>query len=337
MLGWLWWEAGRLELVSQRWRSALESVGQVHRDQLDDLGFAVDRHWLLSIPAQSSHRIWARPPHGEWTALPDPPPCEDSGLGLYPGPGLACIVEPDRFHFASASQSWQTLELPEGAQWVSPAADGGWWAVGSIPAKRVRRAEKEVAAWKRDAGGGLWDPLEIRASSLWQATRTIAAGGFESLIAVDGSAEPLVLVSECARFHEDQSNFLFVRQSDATFAIQRLKDCRVARLLREKGGRPLTLTVDGEMWCWPGRKWRPRGTAKTLRRTLSNAGLPHGFAQLCPQGQRIACRVQCFRDGHPSEKAALMSEDGGDSWRIESVSHPQDTRQLVCAWAATEI
>lgn len=309
--GWLGWRDGRLVVVADGGRVVGEPPGEISREHLGEIGFAVGRSWQLLLPPATALRVLASADAAAWLELPSIPvhgPPNRAVVGLHPDSQRVSVVEPRWLHAWEEHGGWRTLPLPEGAVWVGEGTEGEWWAVGHRPAERVRGADREVAAWRRS--GDAWTPVPIRAA--WRdAFRAIRDGGFESLRAIDARAEPVVLASECAWFLDDPSWFLFTARPTGSFAIQRLAGRALARLHRDLAGRPVAITTDGEVWDWTGRRWKERGCAQRLRAACR---LSDGYRVHLALGEAAIYGVVVVARGQREERLAVRSPDEGRSW-----------------------
>ncbi|HEV7590720.1 MAG TPA: hypothetical protein VGO40_21600 [Longimicrobium sp.] len=322
--GWLGWTDGRLRLVADGAGVVAEPVGDLPRERLGEVGFAVGRTWQLLLPGAGPPRLLVSNDGAGWTALPPPPVRGPASVGLHPDSGRVAVVEAGWLHAWELAGGWRTLPLPGGAVWVGEGTDGEWWAVGSRPSRRVRGSDREAAAWR--GAGGEWTSVAVRPS--WcDAYRAIESGGFETLQAADARAEPVVLASECAWFLEDPSWFLFTSRGDGRFAVQRLAGRVLVRLHRCTGGRPVAVTADGELWDWNGRRWDERGSAAGLRE-IGHRRAPYR-AHLAPGDPSIyGVHVQT-RDGR-EVRTPVRSEDRGASWEAVDLAGAL----AVAAWSA---
>ncbi|MCH8988024.1 MAG: hypothetical protein IIA92_04375 [Chloroflexi bacterium] len=286
--------------------------------RIGEIGFAAGSCWQLALPGDRSPRLFTSADGAQWSALPEAPlggPVHDAAVGLFPDSGLATIVENVSFHFHGSGQdAWSSLALPEGAVWVSPASDGGWWAVGSQPSKRIRTSEREAALWCLSANSAKWYPVTIRAS-WWDAYRAIRDGGFEQLRAVDANGSPAVLAGQCAAFLDDPSWFVFTAKRSGHFAIQRLRNRSLARIVRDARSRPVLITTDGELWDWNGRRWKARNSAHALRRLLGDAAI--SAVHLSFADEEVFGVIIRPANAGQERRTAVVSADGGRTWRVE--------------------
>lgn len=330
--GWLWWERGRLRLSSDGQGYGVPDL-EVPTEQLAGIGFGVDRYWELAVPGPAGPRFWWSRDGAGWRELPAPPRgfSSEAAYGLVPRLGGLFIVEPGWLQVKRVDEDWATLPLPDGAIWAGLGADGALWAVGSRPAVRVRNAPREAAAWHRERGAESWKAVELRAP-WWDAYRAIQGGGFEQLRAVDATAHPVVLGSECAWFLEDPSWFLFVARADGRWTIQRLPNRALAHLERTPEGRPLALTADGELWDWNGQKWIPRGAASALEKALSAWGATGRRSIFSVvDGASVYGLAVLFADDGSRRERAVKSEDGGRTWHERTLGEDPECRVLA-AW-----
>ena len=154
-------------------------------------------------------------------------------------------------------------------------------------------------------GLGRWGALKVR------------VGGVESFSAADLAGEIVVLAGQCANFLDDPTWYLFGQASaGGPFLVRRLGGAGLARLARDEVGRPLALTLDGEVWTWNSRRWLPRGLAAGLGRCLDRAGVPRRRAvQMALAGPQLRCVVRAWA-GDEAQRSAWGSDDAGRTWSV---------------------
>jgi hypothetical protein len=303
--------------VAETGEAVAELDERVPADRLADVGFATDRTWQLVLPDGEGYRFFVGRDGPSWTELARVAPsgASDQADPLLQAhrPAVALVEWEDGWlHVGTPDDGWHRRELPSGGRWAGVDAHGWWWVVGSKPSTRIPDADREIALWREEASG--WTQVRVRPASWVQAYRTIRNGGFEQLRAIDAAADPFVLASQCAWFHDDPSWFLFTRRDGDRFHVRRLRHRRLAALNRRPDGTPLARTVDGECWDWTGRGWQPRGYRGELASVLEPIlGRPYGV-HVQTGGERALGVARSLARDSTTEPVAIRRREGG--WSV---------------------
>ena len=316
--GWLLWEDSTLSLKTAKEIIPLVFLGQISKEMRDVVCMSVSQQWQLAIPTEKGPCLWVSSNGRDWkhTGNPSLNTPSEANIVLEARLGQAAIVEPGWVHIFDGD-TWNQEKKPKGAGWAGLGRDGSWWVVGAQSSTRIKTADHEVAAWKRDTKGAPWKRIEIQPASWWQGVRTIARGGFGSLSAIDAMEDPLILASECEWFADDPSWFVFRQREDGRFHIQRLPRIAISSIERSDDGEPFIITTDGDLWEWEGKRWKSCGVAKSLSRSLLQYQIPTDqTVSLAIRKKVMAAVVTVWRKGKPAEQLALQSDDRGRSWSL---------------------
>jgi hypothetical protein len=280
--GYLEWRDEKLTLVYGSEPIQLD-IGKVPFDDVKYVKLAVDKIWQLALIKEhkTKYEFWFSQNGRDWKPYPDNPENHQINLDedwyfLYPYCNSVAITKRQNkvldIYFEG---KWQKFSLPEGARWVNIEPDGGFLAVGSRSAIRVKNLKKEVACWRKSPESLEWEENPIIMCSWWNAYRTIEMGGFEQFEEADARMEPYVFASECSCFLDDRSWFIFIKLPNGKFYAHRLPKLMVDLIKRDSKGLPVVLAsnyVENIMLTWSGKKWIYHDLKKPIQKLLRQKG-----------------------------------------------------------------
>jgi len=242
---------------------------------------------------------------------------------LHPASGIISALGCDRaWIYDGVSGQWGSRELPPDmhVKDVSIDAKQGFWYAGSVHSQRIPGEKTEAAMRYQPAPGAPFQPRSPRLSYA-DAVKVIKEGGLTELRTVDAEGEPVIATSLCAWLLEDSSSFIFVFDSDRTFA-SRLKDELISHVDRSSNLLRI-FTYQGSVWERNGSRWEQRDSlAGPIKRSLKVSKQTVLVRGLDVRQGKIAAAVEVGPPGaidvapDPELTAVCFSTDNGKSFEL---------------------
>jgi hypothetical protein len=337
--GYLKWQNEELTLVDGSQPTKLD-IGKVGLEDIRQIKFQADQHWQLAIlkDHKTKCEFWSSKEGKHWSRYPEGPEnnridLDEDWYFLYPHfNSVAILKKRKKLFYIYTENQWQTFSLPDGVEWIDLERGGNFLAVGAKPAIRVKNAKEEVACWRKEKGGAIWEEKPIVMDSWRNASKVIQMGGFQRLREADTRMEPYVFASECSWFLDDNSWFIYVKLPNGKFLGYRLRQLVLDKVERDTNGFPVIFAsnyVQNVRLTWSGRKWMTQDLTPPITKLLNQNGyFPDAPLALSFAGheQQLLAVGQMVRNQRARvDNIVLQSNNSGLDWEIKSIEDGTDS------------